>query len=166
MTSSPQNRKVVASWEHTPQSWRGAYRWMASQWHQRIGPVFSSAPLWCWHSCNGKLHSPPTVATAALLMGDYAFYRDSTVLLELNIPDVHCLLSSYFVWNDAVDDMLDNKRVTIADAKFDNMFDEPLIRHDTDDIQAVIPHIELDWIADVKDLPEHDADWDTLLATA
>ena len=99
-------------------------------------------------------------------MGDYAFYRDSTVLLELNIPDRYCLLSSYFIWNEAVDDMLENKRATIADAKFDSMFDEPLIRHDTDDVQAVIPRIALDWIANVKDLPEHDSGWDTQLPDA
>jgi len=133
---------------------------MASQWHQRIGPEFDSAPIWCWHSCNGKLNSPPTVGTAALLMGDYAYYRDSTILIELNVPESYCLLSSYFVWNDAVDAMLDNKRTTIASGKFGNMFDEPLIRHDTDDIQAVIPHISTDWIVDVRDLPETDTDWE------
>lgn len=93
-------------------------------------------------------------------MGDYAYYRDSTVLLELNVPDSYCLLSSYFIWNDAVDDLIENKRKTIASGRFESMFDEPLIRHDTDDIQAVLPYILSDWIVDVRDLPETDADWE------
>ena len=93
-------------------------------------------------------------------MGDYAYYRDSTVLLELDVPDPNCLLSSYFIWNDAVDDLLENNRRTIASNKFDTMFDEPLIRHDTDDIQAVIPYILNDWIVETRDLPETDADWE------
>ena len=160
LISSSRDGKIASSWDRTPQNWRDAYRWMASQWHKRIGAEFDSAPIWCWHSCNGKLHSPPTVGTAALLMGDYAYYRDSTVVLELVAPDLHCLLSSYFVWNEAVDDLLENKRTTIVGQKFDTMFDKPLIRHDTDDIQGVVPYLLLDWIVDARDLPETDAGWD------
>ena len=160
LSSSSENRKIVSSWERTPQNWRNAYRWMVSQWQTRLGLQLDSAPIWCWHSCNGKLHSPPTVGTAALLMGDYAYYRDSTIVLEIDVPESFCLLSSYFVWNDAVDDFFENKRITIAADRFDNMFDEPLIRHDTDDVQAVIPYILSEWIADIRDLPDSDADWD------
>lgn len=95
-----------------------------------------------------------------MLMGDYGYYQDSTVLLELDVPDKLCLLSSYSVWNDAVDDLLENKRITILDGKFDIMFDEPLMRHDADDIQAVIPYIMLQWVTDVRELPKSDDDWE------
>ena len=127
-----------------------------------MGGTFDSAPIWCWNSCDGKRHSPPTVGTAALLMGDYGYYRDSTVLVELKVPEVYCLLSSYTVWNDAVIDLFEHKRTTIVDEDYLYMFEEPLIRHAADDIQAVLPYILSDWIVDVRELPETD-DWDVVL---
>ena len=93
-------------------------------------------------------------------MGDYKYYQESTVVLEIDVPDSIALLSSYWVWNDAVDDMLENNRTTINAERFATMFDEPLIRHDTDDVQAVIPYILTDWIVDMRDLPELDDKWD------
>lgn len=96
-------------------------------------------------------------------MGDYGYYCDSTVLVELRVPEALCLLSSYSVWNDAVDDLFEHKRTTIAYDEFCSMFNEPLIRHCVDDIQAVLPYILDDWVVDIRDLPKTDDDWEIVL---
>ena len=43
------------------------------------------------------------------------------------------------------------------------MFAEPLFKHDTDDIQAVIPFIEPAWVRGVTELNVADRDWDSPL---
>ena len=80
------------------------------------------------------------------------------VLVELNVPDELCLLSSYSIWNDALSDFLEHNRITIQESQFSAMFDEPLLKHSMDDIQAVIPYIMSDWIADIRNLPESEDD--------
>ena len=66
------------------------------------------------------------------------------------------------MWNDALEDFIENRRETI-DHSFDPMFDEPLIKHDSDDVQAVIPWIMTEWIVDVRDLPKTNDDWEALI---
>ena len=133
---------------------------MADQWSQRIGLALDTAPFWCWHSCNGKLFSPPTVGTAAGLLGDYAHHRESTVVVELDVPQDLCLLSSYFVWNQAVEDLWENNRPNIRTAEYEQMFVSPLLKHDADDIQGVIPYILSNWVIEIRELPKSDDDWD------
>lgn len=152
--STPQ---LLASWDYTPKSWRNAYRWMVTQWSKQTRLSFDSAPFWCWHSCHGTYEAPPTVLTASLLIGDWK-YAKSMVLVELNVPDELCLLSSYSIWNDALSDFLEHNRITIQESQFSAMFDEPLLKHSMDDIQAVIPYIMSDWIADIRNLPESEDD--------
>jgi hypothetical protein len=52
----------------------------------------------------------------------------------------------------------------VVDGKrFDDMFGTPLFKHDTDDIQAVVPYIERNWITAQWSLPQVDSselDWD------
>ena len=154
---------LFTQWDQTPQNWRAAYRWMVSQWINRIGPPFDHALVWCWHSCNGKKHSPPTVGTASLLMGDWNYYASSTVLVELDAPKEHCLLSSYKRWNDALCYFLEHRKETISVGLFDDMFDDPLMKHPGDDIQAVLPYIMRDWIIDIRNLPESDEKWESVI---
>ena len=153
------SHQLLASWDYAPRNWHNAYRWMVAQWSKQTGLSFESAPFWCWHSCNGTYNAPPTVGTASLLIGDWK-YAKSTVLVELNVPDELCLLSSYSIWNDALDDFLEYKRTTIQGSKFAAMFDEPLLKHSMDDIQAVIPYIMSDWIVDIRNLPASEGNWD------
>ena len=40
------------------------------------------------------------------------------------------------------------------------MFADPLFKHDSDDIQAVIPFIEAAWVRGVTDLTIGGRDWD------
>lgn len=155
--------RLSTSWEHTPDNWRNLYRWMCAQWTLRVGGKMTSAPVWAWHSCNGRRGSPPTVGTLAMLMGDWNFHTASQVVLELEIPDRLALLSSYDRWNRAIYDAMERGLNDIG-PKFQNMFDTPVLRHRDDDIQAVIPYVERSWILDVRSLPEGDIDklnWNT-----
>jgi hypothetical protein len=43
------------------------------------------------------------------------------------------------------------------------MFADPLFKHDTDDIQAVIPLIEPDWVRGITQLKVDGRDWDAPL---
>lgn len=154
---------LLAAWGWTPQNWRVWYRWMCQQWELRLGSRMTGAPLWCWHSCNGALESEPTVGTYALLMGDWDHYASSMVSLQLDVPDNLVLLSSYSRWNEAIDDAIDRKLADIDGVRFYDMFEWPMMKHDTDDVQAVVPYIDTSWITDVRGLPyasSDQLDWD------
>lgn len=98
-----------------------------------------------------------------MLMGDWNYYAPKMVVLELNVPEQIPLLSSYSRWNQAIDDAIDRHSETIDVARFDDMFDTPLFKHDLDDIQAVIPKIERSWVTRKWLLPacdESEMDWE------
>ena len=163
LLDAARNRVLVADWERTPQNWRFAYRWMASQWKSRIGVTEINVPLWCWHSCNGVDGSAPTVGTLASLMGDWNYYATYMLVLELSVPDDLVLLSSYWRWNEAMNDAIDRRSEQIDTPRFIDMFDPPLIKHDADDVQGVMPAIDYSWITDMRALPSGDVselDWD------
>jgi hypothetical protein len=154
---------ICGAWNRTPQNWRGYYRWMAMQWNARVHCERLNVPIWCWHSCNGIEYSCPTVGTIAMLMGDWNFFAVRMTVLEIDVPQALAVLSSYSRWNDAIDHAIYLRSDSIDDAAFADMFDSPLIRHDTDDIQAVIPRIEPSWVVCGWSLPAGDADkldWD------
>jgi len=157
------SKRLVANWERTPQNWRFAYRWMAAQWRARMRGPLDAAPIWCWHSCNGQIGAPPTVGTAAMLLGDWDYWATSMVVVELDVPSDLALLSSYYRWNQAVDEAFDASEDDICTRNFVDMFDAPLMKHDTDDIQAVIPEICASWVIAMRPLPTDDVDWDQLI---
>lgn len=128
---------ILADWSKTPQNWRNWYAWMAQQWNARVGMGIMTAPLWCWHSCNGLFQSCPTAGTLAMLLGDWNYFSPKMIVIEFDIPDHLVLLSSYSRWNEAMDDAMDRKSDSIDGKRFADMFDTPLFKHDTDDIQAV-----------------------------
>ncbi len=73
------------------------------------------------------------------------------------------LLSSYSRWNEAIHDAMDRNSDSIDGNQFADMFDTPLFKHDTDDIQAVVPYIDRNWITAQWPLPpgdSNDLDWD------
>lgn len=135
---------------------------MCRQWEARIKSPMKGAPIWCWHSCNGIRDSEPTAGTFAMLMGDWNYYASSMVGIQLDAPNDLALLSSYMRWNEAMDDAIDRKLEEIDTNQFEDMFESPLMRHGTDDIQAVIPHIATTWITDSRLLPackSDELDW-------
>lgn len=151
-----------ASWAETPANWRIAYEWMAKQLAESTKGAANDAPVWCWHSCNGRLGAAPTVGTAAFLLSEYQIGQ-GMVAVELAVPVEHVLLSSYHAWNRFLDFVIVNQRLPRNQRRARKMFVEPMFKHDTDDIQAVIPFIEPAWLRGVTDLTVADRDWDTPL---
>jgi hypothetical protein len=147
------DRQHVADWEFTPTNWREIYRWMVYFMSRHLGHEFVDAPVWCWHSCDGKFASGPTVETAEALMGDWEYYAHQTRVIELDVPDRLPLLSSYWGWNELMDLAIETNAVPALDSSFVAMFDPPYFQHDTDDIQAVLPYIEPEWVVAVRRLP-------------
>lgn len=154
LLKSKSRSPLIADWSQTPVNWRFAYEWMASQYARRIGEELANAPFWCWHSCNGRIGSPPTVETINSLLGDWGYWAKKKRVLVIDVPDECALLSSYCRWNEAMDDGIGSGSHKIRPRKFLDMFDAPLIKYDFDDIQAVIPYIEKNWIVDVRPLPK------------
>ena len=140
-----------AAWEYASENFRPGYRWMAHHLRRHTG--VDAVPVWCWHSCNGRRGAGPTVNTAHSLIGDWDFYAHQMHVIELQVPESVSLLSSYWLWNELLDETITTQRIPDFDSHYVSMFEEPLIKHDTDDIQAVLPYIERAWIVDVRPLP-------------
>lgn len=141
-----------ASWDFTPQNFRSAYRWMIH--HLAKHSQMDAVPVWCWHSCNGKLSVGPTVDTASSLIGDWKYFAHQMRVIELDVPHELPLLSSYYEWNQLLDEALETQQTPDFNSPHISMFDSPLIKHDADDIQAVLPLIEKHWVLDIRALPE------------
>ncbi len=99
-----------ASWPETPANWRIAYEWMAKRLAEATKHTVSDPPIWCWHSCNGRLGAAPTVGTAALLLSECQI-RQGMVAVQLAVPLEFVLLSSYHVWNSFLNFVMDNQRL-------------------------------------------------------
>src|SRR5688500_16627248 len=99
-------KRYVADWQYTSHNFRAAYRWMTHHLALHVCSVSAAAPVWCWHSCEGELGRGPTVQTAAMLMGDWGYYAHQTRVVELNVPDELPLLSSYWAWNELLDETI------------------------------------------------------------
>lgn len=143
----------VVDWKFTPVNWRDIYRWMVHFMSQHLGHEFVDAPVWCWHSCEGRFGSQPTVGTADALMGDWGYYAHQTRIIELDVPDRLPLLSSYSGWNDLMNSAIESRAVPALDSPFVAMFNPPYFQHEADDIQAVLPYIEPAWVVAVRRLP-------------
>lgn len=143
----------VAPWEATPENWRPAYRWMATELDRSLVarglPRSSGAPIWCWHSCStGEdaetvVGTPPTGTTAFWLFGSRDACR-GLVRLELDVPPDLALLSSYSRFNDVLVEPVPTDAAALAARR--TMFDAPWLDHPHDDIQAVLPWIEPAWL--------------------
>lgn len=148
-----------ALWSHAPANWQIAYQWMAERLAATTGTVFDSAPIWCWHSCNGHLGAPPSVGTAAFLLSEYQL-DGGMVAIELDVPVELVLLSSYSDWNRFLDFVIRHQRLPKNRRRAQRMFAEPLLKHDTDDIQAVISRIEPAWVQRVNPLTLAGRNWE------
>lgn len=134
---------------------RASYAWMSERMAERLGEDTAfDAPVWCWHSCHDGFDgdtqrgAAPTDETARDLFGVF-LERDRLEIdrLELEVPDELVLLSSYKIWNDFY---MDGEEV--PDGGWARMFEEPLLDHHFDDIQAVIPWIEPEWVNSIDEL--------------
>jgi hypothetical protein len=151
-----------ASWCETPANWRIGYEWMAQELATSTNCKNADAPVWCWHSCNGRLGAAPTVGTAAFLLSEHQLGQ-GMVVVELIVPMAFVVLSSYHAWNRFLDFVIVNQRLPENQRQARTMFADPLFKHDTDDIQAVIPLIEPDWVRGITELNVDGRDWDAPL---
>jgi len=142
--------RYCASWEHTPRNWRVAYEWMARELQSRKGLSGCQALVWCWHSCR-KWEAGPTVEVAESLLSDWD-REQGLVTVELIVPEQLSLLSSYRMWNELLDVVHDSGSLPSSLEFHESMFEEPLLRDEEDNVQAVLPYIESAWIVDVRPL--------------
>jgi hypothetical protein len=132
---------------------------MAKCLEQRVGFALEGAPIWCWHSCNGRQGAPPTVWTARALLCDYDF-EQGVEMLALQVPEELALLSSYWAWNEFLDHIIVHRALPRRPRSRRRMFQSPLIKHSIDDIQAVIPFICGQWVESVKRVDVADCESD------
>lgn len=85
------------------------------------------------------------------LLSEYDI-EQGIVAIELLVPCEIVLLSSYYAWNEFMDRAIERKRLPTSTRRGRWMFAEPLLKHDIDDIQAVIPWIDPKWICEIKEL--------------
>ena len=158
-SSSEQAELLSCVVELAPANWRLAYEWMNQRLTDLANRTLSNPPIWCWHSCNGTLGSAPTVATAVLLLSSYQI-EQGMVTIELDVPVELALLSSYHRWNEFLDFVITKQRLPKSRRLLQQMFAEPLLKDEHDDIQAVIPFIDPAWVRGVADLSVEGRDWD------
>ncbi len=78
----------------------------------------------------------------------------------MDVPGEFALLSSYYAWNRFLDRVITRRRVPVGDRIGSWMFQQPLLKHPTDDIQAVIPCIDPTWINGIHELRIGGRSWD------
>ena len=72
-----------------------AFDWLAEQMTKRIGdpPVGVQYPVWAWYALDGKNKKPDLRRT------EFRHHTEDHVCLEIEIPDVHVLLSDEETWH-------------------------------------------------------------------
>lgn len=147
-----------AEWKFTPLIWRPSYQWMAEAMESHGIALNGFAPVWAWHSCR-EWRRPPTVETALMLLTDYQLLN-GMVVIEMEAPDELCLLSTYSRFNDLLNEVIDEGAVLYPQA-YSNMFQLP-VQLNGDDIQAVLPCIDMDWVTDIRaiDIKPGKSDYD------
>ncbi len=135
-----------AEWKFTPVNWRAAFEWMATQMEQRGIMLEGKAPIWAWQSCQTQGHGP-TIATALEQFTDFQLLN-GVVLLEMEVPDHLCLLSTFSGFLQLLDEVIDYGDIRHPEAHQD-MFQLPEVLEE-DNIQASIPYIRSEWLLDIR----------------
>jgi len=151
-------RRHIAQSLPVGHNFRFAYDWMTERLTAALGTPLDSPPVWCWHSCEGRWRRRPTVGTATALLGDYAL-REPHVRLELTVPVNLMLLSSYSAWNRLLDTTIVRSRPLRSHRWAQYVFARPYLRDEGDNVQAVIPWIEPNWIRSMQPLVIRDRNW-------
>ena len=89
---------LIADENHTifESSWDVAYKWLADQMKTRIGepPEGVKYPIWAWYQWEGKRKRPDMRSHNKV-----GTPGDKIVLLTLDVPDEHVLLSDFDDWH-------------------------------------------------------------------
>ncbi|HJT36388.1 MAG TPA: DUF3841 domain-containing protein [Pirellulales bacterium] len=137
------NGRHVPSWEFAPENFRPAYHWMTERLAELASAAIDAPPVWCWHSCR-SMGMAPTVETARLLLSDDDIER-GMIVIELEVPPASMLISSYRDWNEFLDQTIEHRSAP-TERKWHSMFNVPPMKYRGDDIQAVTPHIDREWV--------------------
>ncbi len=133
-----------ASWEFAT-SWEPAYRWMGNELKRLKGWDTQYPPVWTWYKCNHQRRAPGKGVARALL--SELQIEQGVYLIKLDVPKEWMLLSSYRIWNEALDHCIDHG--SIPENPFRKMFSPEEIAKD-DDTQTCLPFIEREWIKRVE----------------
>lgn len=129
------NGKLMNDDEHV----KYVYKMITKHARENVSEKFTTFPIWCWY----------TIDSAPLNDG---------VLIELDVPDELVLLTDYYDWGGSVipyadDYIYSNKKDKESKAQMLKSFKEcinpEMFR---DDIQAIIPYIDIDWVTNLEDL--------------
>lgn len=86
--------------EHALWNWEKSYKWMSTQMIERKipNPFNAKTPLWAWAAYSEKLNHPPKKQ----LKKDAILNNEKNVLLTLNVPVQHVLLSDFELWHNVL----------------------------------------------------------------
>lgn len=127
--------RYVADWTHIDTTWQPAYQHMCAAMKACTIDIGNHAPIWAWAEPKEKLQQ---LAEELLSEQDW---EQGVSVIELHVPKDVALLSSYFHWNELLDESLETGNVVSSPKLFaiDNL--------DADDVvQATIPYIKHEWI--------------------
>ena len=143
-------------WEWVYRQWRPPYRWMAEQMRERGIDTDGHAPVWAWHSCEAWRQPPGNGTIEAQVGGE----ERRGVVLTLDVPDEVVLLSVYGPWNEILDrgtsPMPPAELAAYANGLKRPLFDVDQPRNERWgddnklDIQACLPFLDRDWLAEVR----------------
>ena len=153
-----QTGNLTANWERYSRNdhWKNAYLWMSIQMEKRKIELQGNAPIWAWHSCKSP-YAPPTMDTVVLLLS-LNERKDGIKLIEFECPDKYALLSKYGKWNDLIDTIWKTKppddfRLISSRGLFIKNVER---MREGDEIQAVLPFLELSWVNDIRKIEFED----------
>lgn len=73
-------------------------------------------------------------------------------IIELNAPARLCLLSSYSKWNELLEAVIQQHSLADDIDQWEAMFTPPLLKHEGDDIQGVLPYLNMTWVDSIRPL--------------
>ena len=138
---------ATPDWQDLLPSVRLAYEWMANQLSLKTKCETNLPPIWAWAMFDNCVE--PNLEAGRQLLSQNELNR-GVVLIEFDAPAALTLLSCYEIWNQFLDLAIDLERAP-EDLDWLRMFSSATIRN-SPTIQAVLPHIEKDWVVCISDV--------------
>lgn len=130
--------------------WRISYEFMA-RYYEQLKNVHLKYPLiWAWSDGNffsNEDHQLDAVSTVESSVE----YLSSKCVINLEVPDNIPVLSSYSKWNRLMEYCMTFNKAPTSLEDWEGLFDLlDIAEHEF--IQAVLPHIDRNWISGVEEL--------------
>jgi len=146
--------QLVSTWKDETSRWYQAYQWMVKEMRTRGVDCGTNNPMWAWHSCGGY-KKPPTLEDAAMLLS-IKDIEDGIKIVEFECPDSLAILSLYSIWNEILEVFFKGGTKDDITEKWTQQlfsFEPDVLEEDEDALQACLPHIRLDWVVRISELP-------------